>query len=688
MNLEPNQPSDILPFKSRTATPSDAADCRNSSNETGDLRMAAVVCGLLLLAVLLVFGRTAWHDFVNYDDDKYVYGNGQVRNGLTMHGIVWAFTNNAVQVWIPATWLSLMCDASVYGDHAWGYHLTNVLLHAATAVGLFLVLWRMTGRLWPSALAAALFAIHPLRAESVAWVTERKDVLSGLFFVLTLGAYVGYVRHPFSFARYAAVLFCLVIGLMAKPMLVTLPFVLLLLDYWPLGRMATGNSAENSTQSQRFAVFARLIVEKVPLFAVVAAVCVLTTLTQEKSLAQNAGLPVSWRIDNAIISYVTYLASFFWPTGLAVSYARLPIDLPVWWVWSCLLLLLSTTVVIVVYWRRCPYFLVGWLWYLGMLVPVIGLLPFSTTSVADRFTYLPQIGIGIALAWGAADLCGTRAMARWAFGIAAGLAVLCLMGAAWQQTSYWRNSETLWNRSLECCAEDDFAEGSLGMALHQAGRIDEAVKHYEAALRIRPDAAVHNNLGGIFASRGQMDAAMEHFKMAVAIMPDNADAHSNLGRIFAERGQLDNAIVQFHKALESDPNNVNIYGQLGDALRRQGKNAEAAEQWRKATELQPSALSSVYQLAWLLATCPDAAVRNGADAVELASRAVQLSRGKDPAILGVLAAAYAENKQFSEAIEAADRAVAAASAAGKTRLAEALQQQRKLYQANTPYRVP
>jgi tetratricopeptide (TPR) repeat protein len=660
---------------------------KSSTNPLSQKSFAAwVVCCLLFLAVALVFGRAAWYGFVNFDDNAYVYENPVVLKGLTAQGVVWAFSNS----W-PATWLSLMLDAEFYGPHAGGYHVTNILLHAATAIGLFLVFWRMTGRLWTSALVAALFAIHPLRAESVVWVTERKDVLSGLFFMLTLGAYVGYVRRP-SLAKYALMTFCFALGLMAKPILVTLPCVLLLLDYWPLGRLTTSScDSEKAAEKSRrngFAATMRLVVEKIPLFLMVAVACVITYKTQGKSFAHSDCYPLAWKIENGFISYITYLGQFFWPSGLAVSYPRLPLDLPQWKVWTSLLILLAITAATIAFRRRCPYLLVGWLWYLGMLVPVIGLLQVGVAAVADRFTYLPQIGIGMALAWGIADLCGSQPWRRRAFGTASVLALLLLMGCAWRQTAYWRNSESLWRHALACNAQDAYAQGSLGLTLHEAGKIEEAVGHYQKAIALRPDEVVYNNLGIILAGRQQYDKAVRYFEMAVKISPEYAGAHANLGHILADQGHLDEAVDHFRKSLAFDSNNPDTYCRLGNALYQQGKDTEAAESWRKAIQLNPTNLNCVRQLASLLATSPDASVRNGAESLELSQWAVRLSQGQAALDFGTLAAAYAETGQFPKAVEAAKKALALALAEKNAGLADELRTQLKLYQTGLPFHKP
>ncbi len=376
-------------------------------SETRDRRLTLAVCGFLLLAVGLVFGQTVYHQFINLDDDVCVSENRQVTQGLTWQSVGWAFTHRYFGNWDPLTWISHMLDWQLYRDWAGGHHLTNVLLHAATAVLLFLVLRQLTVRLWPSALAAALFAIHPLRVESVAWVTERKDVLSGLFFVLTLWAYLGYVRSKVrethhgplgafhAPCRYLAVMVLFALGLMAKPMLVTLPCVLLLLDYWPLGRMEKaddrGLDTSEPSEGQRnegsgFRVqgpgnfnpssFVRLVVEKLPLLAMAAGCCAVTVWAELVPLHEY--LPLRWQIDNLLLSYVVYLRQVFYPVDLAPLAPRRGLDLPLWQVGGTALILLGLTAAAFALWRRRPYLLVGWLWYLGMLLPVIGLVPFGT----------------------------------------------------------------------------------------------------------------------------------------------------------------------------------------------------------------------------------------------------------------------------------------------------------------------
>ena len=515
-------------------------------------RSTLLCCGFLLLAVGLVFGQTARHAFVNLDDNVYVYENPHVSHGLTGQGLVWAFSHSHVANWHPLTWLSLMLDCQLYGLHAGGCHLTNVLLHAATAVLLLLVLWRMTGELWPSVFVAALFAVHPLRVESVAWVTERKDVLSGLLFLLTIAAYLRYVRHPFSTGRYLTVVAFFATGLMAKPMLVTLPLVLLLLDYWPLGR---------------FSLRRRMVLEKLPLFALAAASCVLTLGVQGDSLTLNEHLSLSWRIGNALLAYVAYLGHFLYPLGLAALYPRMGPDLPLGKLCLAVFVLAGITAAAVLWRERRPYLLVGWLWYLVMMVPVIGLVPVGLQPMADRFTYLPQIGLGMALAYGAADALRSWSSRRAVGAVAAVLLLAILMGCAWRQASFWCDSQTLWTHTLACTSQNSAAHNAFANALVDGGRIDDAIAHYRSAIEIRPNyAAAHFNLGVALAGLGHLDEAIEQYRQTIAIKPDDAKAHNNLANALLARGQLDRAMAHCREALRIDADFAEAHFNLGNVL--------------------------------------------------------------------------------------------------------------------------
>ena len=445
------------------------------------------ICGLLVLAVIAVFGQTARHGFINFDDQDYVYENRHVRGGLTGEAAAWAITAYHSGNWHPLTWLSHMLDCQLYGLKPGGHHLTNVLLHAAAAVLLFLALRRMTGAVWPSAWVAAVFAIHPLRVESVAWVAERKDVLSGLLFMLTVWFYARYAERPASWVRYLSVVATFAIGLTAKPMLVTLPFVLLLLDYWPLGRIgpARQNTPEDEANRLRPGrLFLRLVVEKVPLIVPAAASCVVTLAAQRVAIRPLEELDFAGRIANALVAYVAYLGKMFCPVWLAVLYPLPEGSLPAWEVVASVALSLAISAAVFVARRKCPYLLFGWLWYIGTLVPVIGLVQVGDQAMADRYTYLTQIGLYVVIAWSAAHVASSRRYPRWVFAVVSSLVVAGLMACAWQQTRHWRDSETLWTHALACTSGNSMAHNNLGLALSDRGEIDAAIAHFRLALEI------------------------------------------------------------------------------------------------------------------------------------------------------------------------------------------------------------
>jgi len=548
----------------------------------------------ILLAVFLVFGQTLKHKFVNFDDHIYVYENPWVMHGLSFEGIKWAFAQAHFGNWDPLTWVSHMLDCQLYGLEAGGHHLSSVLLHGATAILLFLVLIRMTGSFWPSALVAVLFAIHPLRVESVAWVAERKDVLSGLFFVLTLGAYAEYVRRPFSLAWYLAVVITFALGLMSKPSIITLPFVLLLLDYWPLRRIGSpvDHALDTSTIQQArpdsFPIY--LLVEKLPLLALAVVSCFLTLWAQRSAggMALNESIPLLWRLCNAVVSYVVYLGQLFFPVGLTVFYPHPGFGLSVWKVAGALLILTGISVGAVYARRRHPYILVGWLWYVGMLVPVIGLVQTGSHARADRFTYLPQIGLLIAIVWGVAHLTRSWSHRSWGTGIVSALIILVLMGCAWRQTSFWRDAETLWTHTLANTSRNVVAYNGLGFFYFGQGRMDEAAREFQKALEIQPmytEARYH--LGLALASQGRVEEAIGEFQKVLAIQPTYAEVHNGLGNAFVNRGRIGEAIQQYQEAIQNKPEIVAARNNLGAALVSLGRIDEAMMQYKEALEIQP-----------------------------------------------------------------------------------------------------
>jgi tetratricopeptide (TPR) repeat protein len=644
----------------------------------------------LVAITWFVFGQTLRHDFVNFDDHVYVYENPLVVRGLSTEGIIGAFTQTHALNWHPLTTLSHMLDCQLYGLKAGGHHLTNVILHTISVLLLFLVLKQLTGALWQSAVVAALFAIHPLHVESVAWVAERKDVLSAVFFVLTLAAYARYARAP-SIPRYLLVALLFACGLMSKPILVTLPFVLLLLDYWPLSRL----EAQKSEAGSRLR---RLIAEKLPLFALSTCSCLVTLFTQRQGPNPIDQLPFLWRLNNTFVSYVTYIGQMLWPVRLAVFYPHPNDRLPLLEVTMAIAFLVGVSLLVIYLRRTKPYLITGWFWYLGMLVPVIGLVQVGEQAHADRYTYLPQIGLYILIAWSVGDLLleSTSRARRALVGIAAAIIIVSLSARARGQTSYWKNSETLWNHTLAVTSDNDVAHNNLGFVFLRRGELDKAILEFQAALDIRSRstqthynlgaALIQNNMGNAFARKQLLDEAIDHLQEAVRLRPDYADAYFNLGTVLFQQGRIDQAIAQWRKALAIRPTDAEAHRNVASALRRQGNVQEAIAEYEQALNITPEDGVSLNNLAWILATSSDASMRDGARSVTLAVKAVQSSGGKDPNFVRTLAAARAEAGQFAEAVATAETAKALASTQANPELASRLEEEIALYRARVALR--
>jgi len=520
------------------------------------------------------------------------------------------FSDGTCQQLASADMLSLMLDVELFGTGPAGPHLTNVILHAINTLLLFLLLKRLTSTLWPSAFVATLFGIHPLHVESVAWVSERKDVLSGLFFMLTLLMYARYAQNCAksqvsgvtwlgSRDYWLAVLF-FALGLMSKPMLVTLPFVLLLLDYWPLKRF--GLSTLNSDQSRAGSQLSTkrilwLVLEKIPFFVLSAASCMATVLAQREAIKSMNVLPFTLRLNNALVSVVTYITQMVWPANLAAFYPY-RFDTPAWQIAGAGMLLLFITVLAFRTAQRFPCFLVGWLWYLGMLVPVIGLVQVGGQAHADRYTYLPQIGLYLVIVWVIRDWTAGWRWRRPALGVAALSVVAVLMVCSLKQTAYWQNDESLWTHALACTSGNYTAHNNLGYVLVAQGRSAEAIKHYEEALAINPNySEVINNLGTALLNQGRLDEAAKYYHRAIEIYPGFAEAYNNLGILLTKQGQTAEAIEQYRKAIELNPNRAEFYNNLGNLLATKGRTAEAIEQFQKALEVEPDNAKVRYNLA-------------------------------------------------------------------------------------------
>ncbi len=537
-----------------------------------------VICLFLGTITWAVFGQTLHYGFVNYDDDTYVYENEIVQKGLSLDGLRWAFSFGEVGHWHPLTWLSHMFDCQIYGLNAGGHHLTNLLLHTASAILLFFLLRQMTGFLWRSAFVSAVFAVHPLRVESVAWIAERKDVLGTFFFMLTVGAYISHVRRPSSWVRYITTVVLLAVGLLAKNMLVTVPFILLLLDYWPLNRCA-----DFSIQTMR-----RLVTEKIPFFVLSTVSCIATFLVPEKVDAATL-LPFALRVQNALISYVTYLWQMVWPVGLTCLYPNPTAPLPLWQVISSLALLLAVSVCFLA--RRAQHYLIiGWLWYLGMLVPVIGIVQISYYAHADRYTYLPHIGLYVLLTWLAVDLSARWWQRRWILGGLATCILAALIFFAQAQVAYWRSDEALWSHALECTTGNAVAHNNMAVLLLRKEQPSAAVTHARQAVAIWPDyAKAHYNLGNALRQIDQPALAIASFQQAVSILPGYAKARYNLGVTLLEQGKPDAAVAQLQQVVKNEPKWVEACTGLANALMEKGQYEAAIERYVKISQMQPDA---------------------------------------------------------------------------------------------------
>ena len=562
------------------------------------MRSEACICLILITAVLLVYWQVGDHEFINYDDNVYITDNAQVQKGLTSKGIIWAFTTSHTGNWHPLTWISHMLDCEFYGLNPKGHHLTNVLFHMANAILLFVVLRWMTGAIWRSGLVAALFALHPLHVESVAWAAERKDVLSTFFWMLTMIAYVYYVKRPGT-RRYLLVLVSFSLGLMAKPMLVTLPFVLLLLDYWPLNRFqprATTGSVVDQPLGFRSpgddkSLVLKAVLEKTPLFIMSLLSCLVTVIAQQKvgAVSTLEIVPIKLRTANGLVSFVAYMGKMIWPLDLAVFYPHPGSELQIWKpVAAGLFLLIVSTVVLRVA-HRCRYLLVGWLWYLGTLVPVIGLVQVGEQAMADRYTYVPLIGLFIVVVWGFADLGKGWRLRRRLVSVTAAVMLLALMAGSWLQVGYWQDSIKLFKHALDVTSNNYVAHYTLGNALALQGNLAGSVSHYNKALQINPNyAEAHNNLGNALALQGNLTGAISHYNKALHINPDHAEAHRNLAVALDRQGKHQEALQHYAEALRISPHDAQSHNNLGVALAEQGRFEEAVVRFTEALRIDPN----------------------------------------------------------------------------------------------------
>ncbi len=551
-------------------------------------RREILVCFFLIIATLSVFGQVRSHDFVNYDDNTYVTENSNVQAGLGPKNIVWAFTTTYANFWHPLTWFSHMLDCRLFGLNPGMHHLSSLMFHIINTILLFLVLRAMTGSIWRSAFVAVLFALHPLHVESVAWVSERKDLVSTLFWLLTMGSYLWYIRHP-GINRYLPVLFFFVMGLMAKPMLVTLPFVLLLLDYWPLNRIRFGRPGMPAEASRQESTVSRLILEKLPFFILTAAFCAVAFIAQQKGGATGSleTYPVGVRITNAFVSYVGYIGKMIWPHNLAVYYPH-PMALQLWQAFGAGLLLVCVSMLSIREARRRPYLIVGWLWYIGTLVPVIGLVQLGSHAMADRYTYVPFIGLFVIVAWGVPEITARWRRSSTILALFAGTVILAMMICSWNQVRHWQNSITLFSHAVAVTSNNLKAYNNLGTAYLDKGNTDKAASSLSAAVNINPDNAVTQyNLGLVFMRQGKTEEAAFRYSRALSIKPDFERAHRDMGGILLSQGRYDEAIRHLHAAVVIDPGDVIARNKLGDALLTRGRIDEAILQFSEVLRRRP-----------------------------------------------------------------------------------------------------
>ena len=539
--------------------------------------MKKTICVVLGALILAVYWKVQYHEFINYDDGRYITENKHVNSGFSKENFIWAFTHSHSANWHPVTWLSHILDVQLYGLNPKGHHLTSLTLHIANSLLLFLVFARMTGAIWKSFFVASLFAFHPINIESVAWAAERKNVLSTFFWLLTMWAYVHYVQK-INLARYSMVFLFFALGLMSKPMLVTLPFVLLLLDYWPLKRFEmardqriisgdTGNQIENKKK------LLNLVFEKIPLVVLVVGSCIVTLLAQKSwgAVVSFEIIPLTTRVSNALVSYLEYIEKMVWPTNFSVFYSY-PIDeLFIWKNLMSGLILTGTTIMALRLIRKAPYLAVGWFWYLGTLIPVIGLVQVGQQAMADRYAYIPLVGIFIILAWGLPELLKNFPFRKKLLSVLAGIFFSVLMTLTWIQLQYWENSVKLFEHAIEVTDKKypSFVAvyNNLGVVLNEQMKFEEAAVHLKNAVKLQPNyAEAHNNLGNSLSGLNHFREADIHYKEAIRLKPDYPEAHNNLANSLSKKSNFDEAIIHHKKAVQLNPGYHEAYFNLGVTL--------------------------------------------------------------------------------------------------------------------------
>ncbi len=693
-----------------------------------DKRQNWLIILVLALGTVALYSPLFVYGFVNFDDPNYVANNFHISQGFSWHALAWCFQAGYCSNWHPLTWMSHLLDFQVFGSRPGGHHATSVLLHTGNSVLLFLVLLRLTGARWRSALVAGFFAWHPLHVESVAWISERKDVLSTWFWLLTMLAYINYVERRTWF-RYLQVLLCFTFGLMSKQMLVTLPFVLLLIDWWPLRRF----QAQPPTSAPIKAW--RIIAEKLPFIPLIIGASVLTFIAQKRGGAVSTLERTPWltRLFTADVSYFRYLIKLVWPHNMAVIYPY-EFSFARWEVITGAGVLLTVSVAAILTRKTRPYLLLGWLWYLGTLVPVIGFVQIGAQSMADRYSYIPSIGIFVMVVWGAGNLLGRwpilgtadeSPVPNWLFVrkflAGAGLVLVGISAMATSiQLSYWYDGGTLFTHSIAVTQDNFIAHSSyaaylrdhgelekarieavasvelapgyaaahnfLGEILMRQNKLDEAIEHLQMAKKLRPDLPEPDrDLGSIYLRKNQPEAALAEFAIAAKIEPEEPTIHFFIGTTLLDQGKIEEAKAELTEAVRLAPNYAQAHNKLGSILSGQRQTAEAIRHFRESIKYVPDNPEALNNLAWILTADPDPKYRSGAEAVQFATRACELTQNKEPLLIGTLAAAYAETGKFTEAEAAAKRARDLAKTLGNKAIVAKNEELMALYRSHQAY---
>jgi len=659
------------------------------------MRRTSIVAILLIFLTAATFWRVGGCDFLSYDDPDYVTLNPIVQKGLTAEGVAWAFGNihGEQTYWHPITWLSHMLDVQLFGLNPTAHHLVSLAFHIANAVLLFLVLNAATAAFWRSALVAALFALHPLQVESVAWVTERKNVLSTFFLMLTLWTYVRYAKaarlrwYLLGLASYA-------VGLMCKPALVPLPFILLLADFWPLRRLTIGSPRTKAVVSsagvRSFPEVSRkkIILEKVPFLALAIASSVLT-LSAHRALGmieETGAPPRELELENVLVSYARYIRKVIWPSDLAIFYP-FPTSLESDLVIGSVLVLLAITAVVLWQIKRRPYVAVGWFWFLVMLIPASGIVRVGIQAMADRFVYVPIIGLFVAAVWGVGELIERRNLspkAKFAIGL---IPILVFIPLTAIQVSYWKNDYAVFDHARNVTQDNYLAYNTLGRVLLQEGKLDEAMNYFAMAQQIRPTFPdVYYSIGVAMLMRGDAPRAAANLAEALRLKPNYPEARLNFALALQSVGHLDDSIENYKIFLRSEPRSLQAHLGLGNALMIKGQGKEALEHFRTAIQIDPKSAAATARLAWVLATDKDASIRNGQEALRLAEEACRLTKTNDVQAVNALAAAYAEVGQFDLAVRTAEQALEQATSKGQTAFVPLIETLRGLYRKQQPFR--